>query len=182
MSDKKKTGMGNKSNSNDEIAGLNIYKNDKGQTVMYVKRTGTGYLLKPSDRSAYSLYHNRIAIAIAVFMILASFVNSWKMPLIVGVILYILLEFRYRKWLQNLSRIENFKPERRHTLAEAVAQSYTKPKAILLMVLYLAFGILLVVYMFMQKSSIVMIIGSFVVLAGCLYMAYNYLHAIMLQK
>ena len=46
------------------IAGRNIYIDDKGQTIMYISRTQTGYILKEKDAKNFNLYHNRIALGI----------------------------------------------------------------------------------------------------------------------
>ena len=69
------------------VSGRNIYIDDKGQAVLYDKKTKIGDVIKESDAESYRLYQNRIAISIAVFMLLTSFLNDWKLPLIAGVIL-----------------------------------------------------------------------------------------------
>ena len=69
------------------IAGRNIYIDDKGQTIMYISRTQTGYILKEKDAKNFNLYHNRIAIGIAVAMLLMSFTNDWRISIIAGIIL-----------------------------------------------------------------------------------------------
>lgn len=157
------------------IAGFNVYKDDKGRNVLYQKSTGTGYILQSKDRSAFTLYHNRLAMAVAVFMLLTAITNNWQMSLLVGIVLYALLEFRYRKsFLPSLSRIDNFKPAEKHTMVKALVEMNNKPRTLLLAVLYLLFGILLVIYMYQQNRDMMIIIGSYVVLAGCVYMSVNY--------
>ena len=99
------------------IAGRNIYIDDKGQTIMYISRTQTGYILKEKDAKNFNLYHNRIAIGIAVAMLLMSFTNDWRISIIAGIILFAVLQYRFVKaWLPTLPQIPNFNQNRKNPL------------------------------------------------------------------
>ena len=164
----------------DVIAGRNVYINEKGQHILYDKATSRGYIIPESQSGSFVLYHNRIALAIAVGMLLAAFMNTWQMPLVIAVIFYALLELRYRRnWLPSLAHKEHYRPEHPYSLQEALIKGKNQPRCILLMFLYLAFGILLVVNEYQMEAGTALIIGSWAVLAVCVYMAANYLIAVL---
>ena len=101
----------------DVIAGRNVYINEKGQHILYDKATSRGYIIPESQSGSFVLYHNRIALAIAVGMLLAAFMNTWQMPLVIAVIFYALLELRYRRnWLPSLAHKEHYRPEHPYSL------------------------------------------------------------------
>lgn len=164
------------------VSGRNIYIDDKGQAVLYDKKTKIGYVIKESDAESYRLYQNRIAISIAVFMLLTSFLNDWKLPLIAGVILAALLEVRYRRWLPTLTKRTKFRPEKNKTFLQGVIESNDSGRCILLGFLYIIFGILLVANGFVSDQPLFAIICEFGVLAYCLYMGITYFYAVSKMK
>lgn len=172
--------MAGKNSKSRPIAGYNVYQDRKGQNIMYLRSTGCGYIVKDSDQQNFTLYHNRYALAVAVFMLLAYLFSSWKMPLAVAAVFAVILEIRFRKkWLPSLTRIEKYQPpEDKRSMVKALVEMNNRPRSLLLGILYLAFGILFVIDIFTISSGIVIKIGSFVVLAGCLYMSSVYFRAV----
>ena len=165
------------------IAGRNIYIDDKGQTIMYISRTQTGYILKEKDAKNFNLYHNRIALGIAVAMLLMSFTNDWRISIIAGLVLFGVLQYRFVKaWLPTLPQIPNFKPKQKKSFIEGLVETNNKGRCILLAVLYALLGILLVVNGIIIKSDIVVIIFEVATMLACLYMSTQYVIAISKMK
>ena len=161
------------------IAGRNIYIDDKGQTIMYISRTQTGYILKEKDAKNFNLYHNRIALGIAVAMLLMSLTSDWRISIIAGLVLFGVLQYRFVKsWLPTLPQIPNFKPKQKKSFIEGLVETNNKGRCILLAVLYALLGILLVVNGILIKSDIVVIIFEVATMLACLYMSAQYIIAI----
>ena len=165
------------------IAGRNIYIDDKGQTIMYISRTKTGYILKEKDAKNFSLYHNRIALGIAVAMLLMSLTSDWRISIIAGFVLFGVLQYRFVKsWLPTLPQIPNFKPKQKKSFMEGLVETNNKGRCALLAVLYALLGILLVVNGIIIKSDIVVIIFEVATMLACLYMSAQYIIAISKMK
>ena len=165
------------------IAGRNIYIDDKGQTIMYISRTQTGYILKEKDAKNFNLYHNRIALGIAVAMLLMSLTSDWRISIIAGLVLFGVLQYRFVKsWLPTLPQIPNFKPKQKKSFIEGLVETNNKGRCILLAVLYALLGILLVVNGILIKSDIVVIIFEVATMLACLFMSAQYVIAISKMK
>ena len=165
------------------IAGRNIYIDDKGQTIMYISRTQTGYILKEKDAKNFNLYHNRIALGIAVAMLLMSLTSDWRISIIAGLVLFGVLQYRFVKsWLPTLPQIPNFKPKQKKSFIEGLVETNNKGRCILLAVLYALLGILLVVNGILIKSDIVVIIFEVATMLACLFMSAQYIIAISKMK
>ena len=165
------------------IAGRNIYIDDKGQTIMYISRTKTGYILKEKDAKNFSLYHNRIALGIAVAMLLMSLTGDWRISIIAGFVLFGVLQYRFVKsWLPTLPQIPNFKPKQKKSFMEGLVETNNKGRCALLAVLYALLGILLVVNGIIIKSDIIVIIFEVATMLACLYMSAQYIIAISKMK
>ena len=165
------------------IAGGNIYIDDKGQTIMYISRTKTGYILKEKDAKNFSLYHNRIPLGIAVAMLLMSLTSDWRISIIAGFVLFGVLQYRFVKsWLPTLPQIPNFKPKQKKSFIEGLIETNNKGRCALLAVLYALLGILLVVNGIIIKSDIIVIIFEVATMLACLYMSAQYIIAISKMK
>ena len=165
------------------IAGRNIYIDDKGQPIMYISRTQTGYILKEKDAKTFNLYHNRIALGIAVAMLLMSLTSDWRISIIAGLVLFGVLQYRFVKsWLPTLPQIPNFKPKQKKSFIEGLVETNNKARCILLAILYAMLGVLLVVNGIIIKSDIVIIIFEVVTMLACLYMSAQYVIAISKMK
>ena len=165
------------------IAGRNIYIDEKGQTIMYISRTQTGYILKEKDAKNFNLYHNRIALGIAVAMLLMSFTNDWRISIIAGLVLFGVLQYRFVKaLLPTLPQIPNFKPKQKKSFIEGLVETNNKGRCILLAVLYAMLGILLLVNGIIIKSEAIVIAFEAVTMLACLYMSAQYVIAISKMK
>lgn len=179
----KSTGQSNSQNGKKVVGGWNVYLNKNNQTVMYDPMSKNGYLILSENINNFTLYHNRIALAIALGMVLVSFMNDWKIPLLASVIFFAVLEFRYRRsWLPSLVSLPNFKPEHKVGFIDSLVETGNTTRYILLFVLYLAFGILLVINGYQMNSSLLIMIINYCVLAGCICLSLSYLTAFIRVK
>jgi hypothetical protein len=174
--------MANTSNSSEKtrIAGRNIYVDRKNRHILYDKRTETGYIIREKDQGKFSLFHNRISISLAAGLLVGILLEDWKFPLALGLGLFLLLEVLYRRrWLPSLPRIEHYKPDQPFRLQTALVQEGQKGRCLLLFFLYLAMGILFVINEYSMQASLPLLIAAWALLAGCLYMAVQYLRAFL---
>ncbi len=165
--------------TNSTVAGRNVYQTDSGKNVLYNKRTKTGYVIREKDEKSFRIYHNRYAMAIAVFMLFYSLFPNLLYTSIISVGFAVVLEIRYRRsFLPNLVKIENFKPRKQITLVEGIAQTHDKKKCITLTILYLALGILMVLNGYQSHHTNLFLVIDYTMLAFTLYMAIIYIKAI----
>lgn len=178
--------MANKQNTQNEkkvVGGWNVYLDRNGQTVMVDFITKSAYIIRPKNENSFTLYHNRIALAIALGMVLISFMNDWKIPLLASVFFFAILEFRYRRsWLPSLPIVKNFKPEKKIGFVDSLVASNKVSRYVMLFILYLAFGILLVINGYQIQASLTIMVINYCVLVGCIYLASCYLRAIIKIK
>lgn len=162
------------------VAGRNVYEDKNGNPVLYDPHTHTGYIIRPKDAAGFSAYRDRFFIALATGVLAASFTSNYVLPLASGLLVYGVLEYRYRKvYLPSLPHIENFKPRQKRTLQKALTETGNPSRCFLLAALYTAFGILLPIYEFQQHASLLLLSISLLVTAICFYMAFNHLAAAM---
>lgn len=165
--------------SNSTVAGRNIYQSDTGKNVLYNKKTKTGYVIREKDEKAFRLYHNRYAITVAVFMLCYGFIPNVVYTAIIAIGFAIVLEIKYRKnFLPSLPRIENFKPRNQISLVDGIANTHEKKRCVLLMVLYLALGILMVVNGYQTNHSTTLLVMDYLICGFTTYMAIIYILAI----
>lgn len=169
-----------KKNNKKIVGGWNVYLSKDNQTIMYDSFSKNGYVILDKDTNNFTLYHNRLALSIALAMILISFMNDWKWPLLAGVVFYAVLEIRYRKfWLPTLVCIPNFKPKQKRGFIDGLVKANNPSRFILLAILYLTFGILMVVNGYQMNSSVTILVCDYAVLAACIYLAVCYVIAIV---
>ncbi len=165
-------------NKGSAVSGHNIYQDKHGQNILYVPSSKCGYIIKEKDTSGFTLYHNRLAIVIAVVMLGLSFNADWRLMILIGVVFYALLEWRFRSnYLPSLTCITNFKPEKKRTRIQSLIEENNPLRTIALAAAYLALGILMVVNGYQIGASMWMLVCDYVVLAFCVYMFAQYLIA-----
>jgi hypothetical protein len=138
-----------------------------------------GYIIKPKDENGFALYHNRIAIVIAVVMIGLSFNADWRLMILIGVVFYALLEWRYRSnYLPSLTCITNFKPEKKRTRIQCLVDDHNPLRSTSLAIAYMALGILMVINGYQIGANVWMLACDYVVLVFCVYMSLQYIIAL----
>lgn len=159
------------SNKQKIISGKNIYKDDKGRYVLYIKSQNIGYVIQEKNQSMYTLYANRYAISILAGIFAANFNVPLLYCLLITIGLAAFLEYQYRNsFLPSLVHIANFKPTTNVTLLEAMVQENNKTRNLMLTILYPLFGVLMIVNGIQMQASPILIVGNIVVLLFALYM------------
>ncbi|MFV0479918.1 MAG: hypothetical protein ACK5LZ_05045 [Anaerorhabdus sp.] len=126
------------------LSGYNLYQDDRGRNILYIKRKELGYLIQEKDESKYFFYKNRFMY---VFVAIILGLNFSIPPLVcvgVGIVALGLMEYQYRfKFLPTLTQITNFKPDKKRTFISSIQESHDKGRILLLAVLYILLAILL---------------------------------------
>ena len=113
--------------------------------------TKNTYKLEPKNRNSYRVYSNRYTLAMAFGVLMSSFLFSWQYALAISIAMVLVLEYRYRKsFLPSLKIVADVKKE----------TTISNQSLIVNTILYLLFGIILIIYMFTEhKDSLVAGIG-----------------------
>ena len=136
------------------LSGRNIFVNNKGQTIYYVKSSRIGYVIPESEFNRFRMLQNRIVIGAVAAIFLSVFANvSYLMSGILGIAVYVFLEFVLRsKLLPKCTQFANFVPEKAKSTIEVMAQEDNK-RLILKIVLWFALSILLIVNLYTMKQE-----------------------------
>lgn len=153
------------------LSGLHIYKDKKGRNVYLNRFNKTGYIITDADEKSYRMYSMRFVLGIIVFILLNGFVLSPLLSALAGVVVYVILEIRFRtKFLPDLTQVPNFEPASKESPL-IVASREEKKRIMMKCVLYLAFSILMAINTYLQaqqgeSTQFMQMIGYLVALAG----------------
>lgn len=157
------------------IAGYNVYLNEHKQKILLDPLTKVGYLVREDDYQRFNLYHNRWALAIAIGAIAYSITTKVSIGLLIGIAFGLFQEFRYRhSWLPSMTQYPNFKPKNKVTFIQGLLEQNKVWDCLLLGILYIAFGVLLVVNGYMIKSSTVILVLEYVIMAWTIFRGIQY--------
>lgn len=155
----------------DPIHGINVFQDDRGRNFIYNKRTKTAYLIQEKDENAYKFYSNRYVIAIFLFVLFMNFIKNIYLLLGIATILVISLEIAYRtKFLANLTQMQNVKNMNKISRVEALVKLNDKKRCLLFGLLYLLFGVMIIVNGIDQKHSPILMIGNIIIAIGASYL------------
>ncbi|HQB32728.1 MAG TPA: hypothetical protein PLI19_05290 [Erysipelotrichaceae bacterium] len=160
------------SNKEKIIAGKNIYKDEKGRTVLYRESEKTGYVIQEKNQQAYNLYANRYAISVIAGILAANF--NVPIPYCIAITIGIMafLEYRYRlNFLPSLVQIKNFKPTENISTLDALVMEKDKKRNLTLVILYPLFGALIIINGLQMKASPLIMGGNILIAIFALYMA-----------
>jgi hypothetical protein len=148
----------------DYIAGYDVYR--MGEDHVLCDPLAKKPLLVPSSQqNAFLFFHSRWQTALVFFLVLAEFMGSWKIPFWIGFAYGGVMEVLYRlRWLPSLTGAEGFVKDRPFTPARAMEEAQNMPRILLLMVLYIVFGILIVINAFQMQMPSPVIAGAFLLL------------------
>jgi hypothetical protein len=154
------------------ISGKNIYKDDKGRDVLYLKSQNTGYVIQEKNYQAYTLYSNRYALSVIAGILAANFNVPVLYSVIITIIIMVFLEYRYRtSFLPSLDHIKNFKPTNNISTLDAMIMENNKARNLTLTVLYPVFGVLMIINGIQMKVSPIIMGGNILIALAALYMA-----------
>lgn len=163
-----------------KIGGLNVYHDEKGRPVYLNRFNHVGYVLTDKTKP-FRTYSSRFFIG----GIAAIFAYMFELPLfmciILGIVAYALMEFKFRKFLQTLPQIPNFKPVNHLGTIQSEATLDMK-KIVIKIGLFLALAVLLIVNAYQQKYEGIMLYLNWVIAAGAAVMCIIEVRACLLKK
>lgn len=162
----------------EELAGFHIYKDDHNRYVYYDVFSHNGYVL--NNTQSYKAYSNRFILGLVAGILIYTFELGVIISILGGVLIYAVMEFKFRSFLKKQTMLINFQPKKR-TPRIIVAASDKKNKIILRIVLFFVFAVLIIVLAFMEKEYDMIMKGACIAVGiGAFYMslfnAYAYIY------
>ncbi len=163
-----------------ELEGMNIYTDKKGQKVYLDPITKNGYVITPAKEKTFKTQSNApLYTALVGVFSYALFDFSWWVTIIAMVVVFALLEYRFRKFLNSCTRLSNFKPNKAHQ-----PTVYSSPDSIIYLkiVMFTALAVLLVVSVVCFETTQAVFFGSVAVAVACAYIDFKYISIIISRK
>lgn len=146
----KKAIKNNKNKMNrEELAGVNIYKDDHNRYVYYNVFNHVGYVL--SDIQKYKTYSSRFIIGLLAGILAYSFDLGVILSLLIGIAAYAFMEVKFRFFLKTQTQMPNFKRKKRPPRLITAASVETN-KIYMKIFAYLLFGILIIYLPFSEEN------------------------------
>ena len=153
------------------VAGRNIFLDDKGRTVLYVKSSKTGYVIQEKDKKNYNLYSNRYVLSFSGGVLASTFNIPILYCLAIILATVAFLEYRYRyHFLSSLVQLTNFTPKNNLSTLDSMVAANEKKKNLLLGILYFVFGVLIILNGLQMKVSSFVMGGYIIVAIAAAYM------------
>ena len=138
------------SDDDKKVGGFNVYRDDKGRPIYLNRMNHTGYVLTGKSKP-FRTYSSRFFLG----GIAAIFTYMFELPIplciAIGVIVYIVMEFKFRRFLSTLAQIPNFKPAAHSGRIEAESRLDTK-KIVTKIILFVLLSVLLLVNAFIMEQ------------------------------
>lgn len=167
MAQNKQKKVDKKSNN---ISGRNIYLDRQGQTVYYDPVSKCGYIIDKKVEGKFFVYKNRFVLILMIMILFSEYFPSWKEVVITGIAIYLLAEILFRfKFLRSLRQTTKFNREKRQTMLKSIIESKDTKKAILRIILYLAFAILVILNAITMKADIAILLVSILLSIMAMY-------------
>ena len=144
--------------------GFFVYLNDKGQCVYSDLFCKGGYIIARSDYKKYQVYALRYILGIVIIALLSTLI-AMKPSIIVGVLTVIVGEILFRvKFLGKTCTYDpKFKKPEAASFLDKITKSADPSKKIIKAILFLIFGILIVINAYQQAYTGFFMILSWVV-------------------
>lgn len=126
-----------------KVSGINVFEDDKGRPYYVDRFTKTAYLLKDVENT-YKFYSMRFFLGLMIGIIAYSFHLSTVICVLLGVVGYVFMEFRFRVFLKRLTQNKNFKPKQKPGRVESEMQTDMQ-KVVIKLLLFIALGVLLII-------------------------------------
>lgn len=133
----------------EELAGLHIYKDEHNRYVYYDVFSKNGYVL--NDVQTYKTYSSRFIAGLIAGIIGASFEIGIYLSVILAIVVYGIMEFKFRSFLKKQTMVPNFKRKERPPRLLTAASDNTK-KIYSKIGAYLAMSILLVLLVYTEPN------------------------------
>ena len=171
----------NTSFKNRKPEGINIYKDEKEQTIYYDLFTKKAYIISTAKEKQFSVLNNVSLYSILVFVFAYTLFNlSLPISAIIAVLVFVILEWRLHRFLNNCTFIRNFKPDK---LSKSNETSLSTGFLVIKALAYMVLGLLLVISVTVFKTDKSLVFGGSMALAiASFYMSLKYLSIIIVRK
>lgn len=141
-----------KENKKLPLIGINIYYNNKNQTIYYHPLFKKGYVIKPELEEKFKIFKSRFLIPILLFILSKfGFNHNILLAIFFAIIGFVYIEYQFLKTLNSLTTISIFDKKYYHQSFQFNKEFSIKPliaKVILLPIL----SVLLLLNLFLDKK------------------------------
>lgn len=148
----------NKVQGADTLSGFNIFKDEHDRYIYFNRFDHSGYVVDNNIR-AYKNYSSRFIIAMLAGFIAFAFNLGVLISIVCCALVYIVMEVKFRMFLNKLPVQMNFQPKKRTSYVSASSvESYNK--IYLRLALYILFAVLVVLNAVLEEYDMFMLIAS----------------------
>lgn len=128
--------------SNVSVSGMHIYLDERGRSIYYDVFSKCGYVLT-NNENRYRQYSMRFILGLIGFILTLMFNLPYWLCILVGVLVYAFMEYKFRTFLKSLVKIENFKCDEKAKKTSTLKQMETN-KIIIKFICLILFSILII--------------------------------------
>lgn len=168
-----------------KVTGFNIYKDKKNRDIYYDTFSKEGYVITPNDVSQLNFYQKRFILPVIIFALTYTIdLFGFKFGVMgagaAAILSFVCVEYFFRfRFLKSMITIPNFVPNKQEDYFHQVATSAPFATLILKGLLYIALGVALVIFGYLENFelfewAVCIVITTVVVVVGFfqLYAAY----------
>lgn len=164
-----------------ELEGMNIYLDKKGQKVYLDPITKNGFVIPEAKQRQFKTYSNvGLYAGLSAIFAYVLFELNIIICIVIGLVVFGILEWRFRLFLNNCTMYAKFKPEKKHQ-----PTAYSSPNSIIYIkiVLYFVLSALLIATCFIgeTKNASVYVATVCIAIAG-IYIAIRYILILVARK
>ncbi|MEG0329438.1 MAG: hypothetical protein RR537_04965 [Longicatena sp.] len=152
-----------KTNPNDSLAGIHIYKDAHDRPVYYDVFSHNGYVI--NNIQNYKNYSSRFVVGLLLGILCYSFKLGLILSVIIALGAYIFLEVKFRMFLNKQTMMPNFKPKARPSRLETAANDEVN-KIYMKIVAYFLMSVLIIILPFTEPSQYEMYMKVLCILIG----------------
>lgn len=140
MARKRKT---NQTQNTIGVSGLHIYLDERGRAIYYDVFSKCGYVLT-NNENRYRQYSMRFILGLIGFILTLMFNLPYWLCILVGILVYAFMEYKFRTFLKSLVKIENFKCNEKAKQTSTLKLMETN-KIVIKFICLLLFSVLIIV-------------------------------------
>lgn len=177
-------GRNKKTQINETVYGLNIYKDSKGRYIYDHPLLKEAYYIPAYDMKSFQIYRMRFILAIAAYIVLQTiltdmFQMNWIWPLVSGVLIFILIEFKFYSFVKKLQPVKKFVKEDCLSYFDVLAKQDAN-KIIAKIFAYILLGVLMVINSYQKNYTGFLLLFSWGI--GIVCVAYGIIQILAFQK
>lgn len=135
-----------------KVTGFNIYKDKKNRDVYYDVFTKEGYVITPNEVTKLNFYQKRFIIPVIIFALTYTIdLFGFKFGIVgagaASLLSFVCIEYFFRfRFLKSMITLPNFVPNKKEDYFHQLATSSPLSSLIIKGILYIALGVLLIVF------------------------------------